>query len=387
MAINIYSEPEVNETSSPYRPTFVDCSSDTGTIVRIIADVYVLGGLVATVEKEPIIGTTDQFRIEVGEVQKKYLESEFETTSSFLESHACLTSANYFQIKLFEVTESGGVLTTAWLEDGAGSHDAASNQLYQFNGVNQHLQTIESRLCDGVTKQFLTNRPELSNIARSGIYHCGILPNTEGYRAKIQVEEYSGLNGTGSLLADNTSAVNPSPSYRKVNFTVDTDQLNASTKSIIYRAKDNSGVIITEDVTQNIVDVCNVDTVHLFFQNHWGAIDQYYFSGNKIQKTKNRTKSITNRLDLEYDSTDRGKRDIRKTNSRVFEIFTNTTNPAVVEWLAEIGESVDVSIMVGTDRIPINVLSVTSEIENLDDVSVQMTVKYTLANERINQLG
>ena len=385
MSLSIFSEPDTSETSSTYRPLFLDVSSDTAAIVRVIADVYINGILETTIEKEPTLGTLDQFRLDVSEITKKYVTSEFETTSSFLEAHNSTTSASVFTLALYEVINSGTTLTTTWAEDGAGTGGLSTTQQYFFNGVNQHLQDLDMWKCDGSTKHFLTNRPENSNIARAGIYHCGILPNTESYRALIYVKEFSGFNNTGSVLAANTSALG-FPSFRKLSFTIDTEQLNPLTKSILYLAKDNAGDKITESVSQNIVDVCD-GTTHLFWQNHWGEFDQYYFNGNKLEKTKNRTKSITNRLNLSYTSDERGKIDIRKTNTRLFEIFTNTTNPGVANWLAEIGETVDAFIMVGADRVPVNIVSVTPLVLNEEEQVYQISVKYTLANERILQLG
>ena len=127
--------------------------------------------------------------------------------------------------------------------------------------------------------------------------------------------------------------------------------------------------------------------MNLFWQNHWGQFDQYYFAGNQTQKTRNKTKSIVNRLPLDYNVEQRGKIDIKKINSREFKIFTRTERPEVVEWLSSIGESVDVFIMIGADRVPINVKSVTSNIVDEDDVIIQIDIKYTLSNERINQIG
>jgi hypothetical protein len=387
MSLNVYNRPDPTETSSPYRPTFLDVSSDTAAIVRVITDVFINGSVtvVTTVEKEPMLGTTDQFRIELSEINKKYLFSEFKTTSLFLETHDNVTSANYIDVLMYEVTEVAGLLVTTWAEAGAGIGGLATPNIYQFNGVNQHLQTIESRLCDGITKKFLTNRPQNSKILNNQIYHCGILPNTEGNRATINITEYDGVNGTGSSLSTGSSTV-VTASYKKLSFTIDPSQLNALTKSVVYHAEDMVSAQITEDVTVNVVSECG-DEVNLFWQNHWGETDQYFFAGNTIQKTKNKKKAITNRLTLDYASTDRGQRDIKNINTREYEIFTRTENPLVVAWLAEIGESVDTSIMIGTDRVPINVKSVSSEIANDSDATIQISVKYTLANERISQLG
>ena len=374
-------------TSSPYRPAFVDCSSDSVNIIRVIADVYINNSVlpVATVEKEPILGTTDNFRIEIGDISKKYLSSEFHTTSSFLEVHDNIISANYFTLTLYEVTDVAGLLVTSWAEDGAGTGGLITPFKYQFNGVNNHLQNLTNYFCDGVTKKFLTDMPQNSNISNTQIYHCGILPDVEGYATLISIEEFDGKNGAGTSLgvsATSTSAA----SRRKASYTIDPTQLNASTKSVTYHIQDNTFAQITEFFTINVVDTCG-DIVHLFFQNHWGQYDQYFFSGNQTQKTKTKTKSILNRLPLDYNVEDRGKRDIKKINTREFEIFTKTERPEIVEWLASIGESVDVFIIIGSDRVPINVKSVTSNIVDDEDAIIQIDVKYTLSNERINQIG
>jgi hypothetical protein len=385
MTLAVFSEPSTTEQSSPYRPTFIDVSSDTATIVRVIADVYDKSTLVATIEKEPILGTTDQFRLEVGEIQKKYLNAEYHDSSLFLETHDCSVSANFFEMVMYEVTESGGVLSTTWAEDGAGAGGVTTTDSFQFNGVDQHLQSIDTRKADGTTKKFLTNRPQNSKITRTQLYHCGILPQAESYDGGIFIEEFDGVNGTGSSLNTANSTIIAS-TYRKLGFTIDTTQLNASTKSVTYRIENGAAQQITEFFTVNVVEECD-NTVNLFWQNHWGEFDQYHFQGNQTQKTKNKVKQIHNRLNLDYDSTDRGTRDIRRTNSREYEIFTGLEKPEVIQWLAEIGESVDVSIIIDGVRVPINVKSVSSNIQNDEEGVYQLSVKYTLANENILQLG
>lgn len=372
-------------TSSPYRPTFVDCSSDSVNIVRVITDVYVEGTLVATIEKEPVLGTTDNFRIELGEINKKYLDSEFHNTALFLEGHQSVISANQSFIEIYEVTEVAGLLVTTWAENGTGINGLVSGTMFQFNGVSNHLQELIDRFCDGVTKKFLTDRPQNSNIINDQIYHCGILPNIESFTTFISVEEFDGRNGSGSSLGVSTSSLIGSTN-RKNSYTIDPTQFNALTKSITYHIQSDGFVQITEFFTVNVIGDCG-NVVNLFWQNHWGQFDQYYFAGNQTQKTRNKTKSIVNRLPLDYNVEQRGKIDIKKTNSREFKIFTRTERPEVVEWLSSIGESIDVFIMIGADRVPINVKSVTSNIVDEDDVIIQIDIKYTLSNERINQIG
>ena len=119
MTLSLLEEQDPAEQHSPYRPAFVDCSSNSANIVRVIADVYSKTDLVATIEKEPILGTTNTFRIEYGDISKKYLHSEFEETTSFLETHDSSISASYIDVIIFEVTEVTFVLQGFSQKSGA----------------------------------------------------------------------------------------------------------------------------------------------------------------------------------------------------------------------------------------------------------------------------
>jgi len=387
MAISLISIPNTLESTSPYRPTYVDISSNTSAIVRVIADVYVEGIYETTVEKEPILGTTDTFRVEIGEINKKYLSSEFNThaAAGLIDEFDDVISAKYFHIVAFEVTEVAGVLVTTWAEDGAGTGGYTTSSIYQFNGVNNHLQTLDDWYADGATKHFLTDRPQNSKIINNQKYICGILPQKEAYSGAMDIFEYQLPNANGIPNVNTTGSIQ-SATRRKLSFTIDPTYLASTTKSIRYRILDNGGLPITEDFVVNVVEGCG-DEVNLYWQNHWGEFDQYFFKGNQTEQTKNSTKSITNRLNLSYNTYDRGKKDIIKTNTRIHEVFTETERPEVITWLAEISESVDAYVMVGTDRVSINIVSVTSNIDNNQDGIFQLSVKYTMANERINQIG
>jgi hypothetical protein len=381
MSINIYTEP--NAISTPYRPCFVDASSDDATIVRMIADIYVNGALKATIDKDPILGTTNTFRFEIGDVLKKYVVPEWHTVSSSPQSWDDLTSAAAYYIRTFEVLDNGTTLDTSWSEAGAGTSYVQSSTLNTFNGVNQHEQTFSEYIAAGNTDNLLTNRPNNSKAVNTSLLTFGIL--TEAASANLKVIEKDGVNGTGSTLATNSSPLTP-PSYGKLSFGVDTSGLNASTKSIVLQAFDSDPAAITQTLTINIVASCGEETI-LHWQNHWGEYDTYYFIGRKTEKTKTKTKTIDNRLDLAYNLYDRGKKDLTKSNVREFEMYTQAESPTDIAWLAEIGESPDVFIMSGTDRIPINVKSVTRTIIDDDKLIKQISIKYVMSNPRINQDG
>ena len=292
MAINIYSEP--NSMASPYRPLFMDVSSDEGTISRMIGDVYVNGTLQATIEKQPILGTNDTFRFEIGDVLKKYLFSEFNETFSPPEVLDNTTSALSYYVRAFEVLDNGTTLDTSWSEAGAGTNYQQSTTLYSFNGVNQHEDTMSNYIANGSTKKFLTNRPQNSKILNNQDFYLGALIETSGFSTLFYQTEYNGKNGTGSSLGTSSAAIT-SVTYGKATYAVDPSGFNANTQSVVFTA--NSGIddsLLTEEFTVNIHETCGDETV-IYWQNHWGEFDTYFFEGRKRERTKTKTKSIEDR--------------------------------------------------------------------------------------------
>lgn len=382
MAISIYTEP--NQISSPYRPNYFDVSSDLGTIIRMIADVYVDGTLVTTIDKDPKLGFSNQFRFEVGDVLKKYLTSDFATITSNYDTITDLASANSYYIRAFEVLDNSSTSTfdTSWSEEGAGTNYAQSSTLSTFNGVNQHQQTLSNYLVDDSTDLFITNRPNLSYVPRSD-FRIGVL--TEEASTYLEVNTYTSINGVGSPTTNNSyplATVN-----NKVCYGVQLGELSSMIKSFSVKAISVSGITdITETMTFNIVDGCG-DDLTVYWQNHWGEFDNYLFKGKQNQKTKNKTTSIDNRLNLDYSVGDRGKKDLTKRNTRTFTAYTDTRKSAIIEWLAEIGESVDVKIVKDSEVIPVNVTKVTSTIEDSERIPSQISITFEEANKRINQIG
>lgn len=385
MAINIYSEP--NDMSTPYRPCYFDVSSDLGTIVRMIADVYVGGTLVTTIDKDPIISTTNTFRFDVGDALQKYLFSEYHDVTANFQDFDCITSANNYYIRAFEVEDNGTTLDTSWTAGGGGTNYAQSTTLYTFNGVNQHEQLLSNRILDSSTGKFLTNRPQNTSVSSLAELHLGMLTAVSSANGvKYTLEQYDGLNGSGSLVDSSASAGINHTNY-KVTFGILMSELDASTKSIKVNGNNaTSDQQLTEQLVMNVVTPCDESTT-VYWQNHWGEFDNFTFGGRKTQKTKTRTTSIENRLNLDYEFSDRGEVDIKKVNNRDFTIYTRTLSKATILWLAEIGESVDVKILRDGNNIPINVTSVKTTIEDTENGVHQISITYNEANQRINQLG
>lgn len=390
MAIDIYTEP-VNY-QSPYRPLYFDVSSDLGTIQRMIADVYVNGTLQTTIEADPKLGETDQFRFEVGDVLQKYFGSELDKPTAFPIGIDQTTSAGDYYIRAFEVVTSGSTLDTSWSEDGAGTNYAQSTTLNTANYVFQHSQKDDGAdyAIYQSTSKFSTNRPQNVFSSRNNyLYFGGATVTAAVTNIKCQVLEYSGFNGTGSTVNSSTSG-SITPSYQKVVFGLDTSITDPTAKSLSFQALDSGNNPISEKHYVNINEPCDED-VTMYWQNHYGVFDSFTFKGSKKQKTKTRTTSYEKRLDSSYAFSDRGKLDIKKENTREYEVYSDTLASTTVKWLAEIGESVDVyiqeTINSSKEFIPVNVKKVSTRIEDTNRPVNQINITYELSNKRINQLG
>jgi len=380
MSVTIYNTPDT--ISTPYRPTYFDCSSDLGTIARMIADVYVNGSLVTTIDKDPLLGETDQFRFEVGDILKKYVTSDFVDITSSLQGFNGLDSANNCYLRVFEVLDNGSTFDTSWTEGGSGTNYAQNSTIYTFNGVNQHQQDLSDYIASSSTSNFLTNRPQYSETPR-GKFRIGVLTNETSLRANLIL--YSGRDGTGTALSNSNSSF-ITPTNKRATFGCDLSDYTLSAKSFKITLYDAFASAKTKTLIYNIVDSCDNATT-LFWQNHWGEFDTYLFGGRKRQKTKTKTTSLKKKLNLSYNSDDRGLTDIEKVNTRSYTIYTKTHNKDVTKWLAEIDESVDVRILKDGEVISINVLSVSSTIEDSERGIYQISVNYVESNQRINQLG
>jgi len=387
MAINIYTEPD--NLQSPYRPYYFDCSSDLGTIQRMIADVYIGSSLVSTIDVDPIIGTTDQFRFEVGEIIQKNLTSEFDEVSALPETFDQTTSATDVYLNIFEVYTSGSLLDTSWSEGGAGTGYATSTVLNVSNLVFQHSQKDDASdyLLTSSSGKFGTNRPQNIAVSKNQYFFLGGV--TSDSAKKIQVVEYDGLNGTGSTVNSSTSGT-VAPTYQSLNFGIDTSDLDSTTKSFSFKVQDGGNSTMSETFYVNLDDSCDNEVI-FYWQNNYGKFDTHVFKGRYSEKTRTKTSTIERRLAKDYNFSDRGLTDLTKENERVFEVYTKLYSRTTIEWLAEIGESVDVRIQEtingAKEIIPVNVKNISSKIVDTENGVYQLKVEYVLSNQRINLIG
>lgn len=395
MAISIYREP--SQTSSPYLPVYFDCSSNTGTITSMIADVYVNGSLVSTIDKQPIIGTTNTFRFEVGEILKKHFTNDITTTGIGSEAVRVANGSdlNYY-IRAFEVLDNGTTFDTSWTESGAGTTYQQSSTLYAIDGLFHHDQDIDDFICDDDTKLLLTNRPfvtgqdksyKSSKLLRGQEFELGFL--REG-STQFRYQEFNSSFGTLVDTSFSTTAFVNGKYYFQHSGSYDD-----SAKYIRFRVWNAASSPVSSAHIYELVDGCGDETV-IFWKNQYGAYDHYFFMGNKKKKAKSKWKTSSKRLEFNHSITDRGDYVLRAENDEEFEVYTKSENRRTIDWLHEISQSTDVYVYQQEDKIsrigtksyiPIIVTGINQNSTNEDSPVLQFSLTYRYAYPKLSQIG
>lgn len=384
--INIYREPE--ETSTPYLPVFFDCSSDLGTITNMIADIYVNGSLVSTIDKDPILGFSDRFRFDVAEVLKKHFTNDITTTGIFSKGfRASQGSALNYKIRAFEVLDNGTTFDTSWSEDGLGTNYIESTELYSFDGLMHYTQQLRDYVVDVVGDKLSTNRPFVTSVDKK--YKTSkFLDGQEfeiGYLSDVDVQFlYEEYDENFSLISTTTYPTH-TPTNNKVIWQHD-GVFTSGTKFIRLRALDKGGVPVGLPYIFEVVQPCE-NTRVVYWKNQYGSYDYYFFEGNYKKSSKSKQRFASKKLDYNYSLSDRGVRVLESDNEERFTIYTKSENYRVIDWLNEIKQSTDVYIYEDSNYIPIIVTGGSSS--NIDEESpvMQFNLKFIYANPKESQIG
>jgi hypothetical protein len=269
MALTLNSSPDGNQFNDV---VYYKVTSNTGTILKVICDVYLEGVYVLTLEKYPILGTTNEFEFNLSSV----ILGEFTTENigNYLTNYPngtlgkATTSSKINICKFYEVTTAGA---TAWLPAGAGTAD---------------LTTTNKRLHHG---QKFTEKENITDF-KTGIYGAfSRRPKTVAQRynpdAPLCFSAYSSTlaNTTarfreydvaGNIIA--TTNVTVSDQNQKFHFTTGKTLLgNTSFVSITLEAS----TLQSAEIFYKPVKVCT-DHVTLYWQNSVGGFDFYLLDGS-----------------------------------------------------------------------------------------------------------
>lgn len=378
-----------DEISTPYSPIYFDVSSDLGTISSMIADVYVNTVLVATIDKTPLLGYTDTFRFEVGEILKKHFALDLDTSITAIELVGAGSSANNYKLRFFEVSDNTITLDTSWSESGAGTNYLESSTYYTFDGVIHYGQDINDYIATDDTSLFLSNRPfstTLNTINASSIvsgipFELGILATFSG---KVTYKYY---DSAGSLLSTNNTSI-VAPVNDKLIFkhtgAFDTGTAYLTVQFFLHPSTEKTALHVYK-----VTEPCSYNVI--CWKNQYGNYERFAFEGNFRKSASSNSDTYEKRLEWGYAETDRGVAVRSVQNREEFEVFTKTENRYTINWLHEIAQSTDVyyynHLATSNRYIPIIVKSVSSQSTNEERPVLQFDLNFEYANPKQSQIG
>lgn len=380
MAITITVTPD--DISASYRRVLWTATSNSSTIVRMIADVKIDGTIRASIDKDPNIGTADEFDFDVQSVIQDYLTENLETITTN-DIVSATNSEVLVQLEFYEVTDSSGTMITAWEEDGSGTPDLSSSSMVAINATLQHTDTqdLDIYTIDDTTKLFLTNAPLIQKVQRTETIQLHFLTNEA--EVKVILEEYNSSDvSAGDVLFPSSAHV---VSRKSGIITVDISTMLSTTSYFTIKLCNVAGTtFFSVTMRFNIDDVCFDDQVRLKWVNPLGGIDAYTFKGQHKEELRFSTKTFQKALSKSFTQQDRGETTLRTDGVDYVDVFSVAEPRATIQWLSEIGLSSDVWIE-DNGYIPVTVN--TRKVKTLNALSPEKQAMFRLrhSNERITQ--
>jgi len=324
MAITPVSNPDT-VFNITYEGIEFEFTSNTANIFQLRSDVYVGGVYVVTLNAPVEFGTTNEFKFNLSDILRNHVAYSHETSVSGHDVKEATASTASFQIKVFEVYLSGGVVTTAWTDDQLGTpdHTSASYIAHQ-TALNPFEVPNDYNMKIGDPKPFLSLREATSNLMSGEFMQLDFITGVT--TVDFNVDEY---DSSGALIASNTTA-----SYAVINArgkaVIDGSTLDALTKSIVVWVDDNSGgTRISDLLTIKIIPNCGNSPVIIHWGNHLGGMEQYHFDK---RQTKTRRSSHIN---IRRGATELIE-NVTGNRSTVYDVFSDIDTDSAYEFLNEI---------------------------------------------------
>tara|TARA_B100001778_G_C18605458_1_gene639559 strand:+ start:16504 stop:17721 length:1218 start_codon:yes stop_codon:yes gene_type:complete len=371
-------------------------TSNTATIVSCIVEVLVTGVRVAAVSVQPNKGTTDEFTLAVNDILQTQLDFKLYTTAlSTYDIDA--DGAKVFTIKIYEVTESGGVLTTAYNPDDANnsSYDAyisnASTVInWTLDTVGHSTLTITDYQLTANTKKFLNDTPTAKNIELSQSEYLGALyyNGTASQAFKIEYLTYDAsdalLNTDYINITDWDGAASSNVPNPYLTIPVGTSNLIAAGISLTNVAYYTVRIInSTGDVSElkryNIVDSCTHD-VRIHWQNKYGKRDSYTFKGNKQESLDHEASTFMKAKGLTYSSDARGISVMQNTLNSTFTAYSKSIGRDEYHWLSDMLINKRAWVEIDGSYLPIIIEDGTFFKTDERDMPIQFVLNYSFAN-------
>lgn len=383
MAITITVNPD--SISAAYRPVIWTATSDDSDIVRMIADVKIDGVIRANIDKDPNIGTTDEFDFDIQSVVQDFLTENLESISGNDVVNADKSEVSVL-VDLYEVVQTtADTLSTEWEEDGTGTPDLSSSAIHCVNATLQHEETQNLNVfsVDDATKRFLTNSPTTLDIGESETAQLHFVTNEATVKVKVQFFDSNDV----LILSTSVPTVALTVTDKAGLIEIDASTAPAGTSYITIRlAKGNLSADISETIRYNIKTECTDEERRIKWLNPLGGIDSYTFTSQTSQEVRFGSRSFQKRIEKGFSVEDRGETVLQNTAEDHFQVFSKAQNREAIEWLGEIGgNGVNAWIDNGTNKVPIIITGRKSGILHTRLGITQMAVRYKLANKRESQ--
>ena len=396
MAITINTEPSSGGLTLAYRPYVYTFSySGGGTIVNAIVEVVVNSVRVSAKSVQLDLGSSTDFTVDIQNEVQKYVSFQLKT----LGASTVITNddgINSVELKIYEVTESGGLLTTAYDPADASNtgYDAISSVSQFMNWTETHLDyntfDLEDYRLNGTTKKFITTSPTVKSIELAQDEFIGILwhQGTAGKNFKLEILTYDASNAL--LNTDTINITEWNSAYVGVvvapylSLPVGTANLIAAGVSLTNVAYYTIRIINDDgDVSElrrfNIVDSCDTDT-RLHWVNKFGKQESLTFKGNKVESTSTSTSSFEKALPNTYSSENRGTTTIQTVRDNSFTIYTKSIGREAYEHASSIRYNNDAYVEIGDAYFPITIDDVSVVEVDERDMPIQLSIRYRFAN-------
>lgn len=283
MAITIHTTPSA--INAAYSAINWNVSSNDANIKAIRADLYINGAYSTTIDAVQQLGSTSIFNIDVRKIMQSALASELRSNITTFQVSDCTTSAATIKLRLYEIILSGGVYTTTWAANGAGTGYLETSTVDVVNISIQDDELLSSYTVESSAKKLLTKRVGSERIPRG-------VPFQVGFLSTIEVAANYDTYDANLNLISNAVSSGLTTSHSKGIIEVPSSAFSGSNVAYIdITLLRNSDRAIWSDVIRfKVVDYCNLFPV--FFQNHLGDFDHFNFGAKKITNINTRNQGL-----------------------------------------------------------------------------------------------
>lgn len=283
MAITIHTTPSA--INAAYSAINWNVSSNDANIKAIRADLYINGSYSTTIDAVQQLGSTSIFNVDVRKIMQSALTSELRSNITTFQVSDCTKSAATIKLRLYEIVLSGGVYTTTWAANGAGTGYVETSTVKVVNISLQDDELLSDYTVDSSAKKLLTLRTGGERIPRGVPFQVGFLISQS---VTVRYTTYDiNLN---TIAAATSSSI--TPSHGKGIIEVPSSLFAASNVAYIdiQMRFGSFPTITTNAIRYKVEDYCTLFPV--FNQNHLGDFDHFNFGAKKITNINTQNQSL-----------------------------------------------------------------------------------------------